>query len=98
LPEISGGDYDWQDAYTRAMRTIDTQLSAAAGNKWWNIAADQGVTASPDTTEDTLTFAGQGGITASIDGDTVTLRYSGAAVPVLQYITAYRRRYCYTKI
>jgi hypothetical protein len=28
LPEISGGDYDWQDAYTRAMRAIDTQLAA----------------------------------------------------------------------
>jgi hypothetical protein len=74
LPEISAGDYDWQDAYTRAMRAIDAELSASAGNKWWNIAADQGVTASPNTTKDTLTFTGKGGITASIDGDTITIR------------------------
>jgi hypothetical protein len=33
-PEISGGDYDWQDAYTRAMRAIDNQVAvvAAAGD------------------------------------------------------------------
>jgi hypothetical protein len=27
-PEISDGDYDWQDVYTRAMRSIDSQILA----------------------------------------------------------------------
>jgi hypothetical protein len=29
-PEVSGGDYDWQDAYTRAMRAIDNQIAVVA--------------------------------------------------------------------
>lgn len=28
LPEMSSGDYDWQDSYTRAIRIIDTQINA----------------------------------------------------------------------
>jgi hypothetical protein len=29
-PEVVGGDYDWQDAYTRAIRAIDNQISIVA--------------------------------------------------------------------
>ncbi|GAI19203.1 unnamed protein product, partial [marine sediment metagenome] len=86
LPEISGGDYDWQDAYTRAIRTIDSNLSASAGNKWWNIVGDAG-SASPNAIKDTLTFAGQGGITASIDGDTVTIRNAGGDTTATRWYT-----------
>lgn len=28
LPEVAAGDYDWQDAYTRAMRILDQQVIA----------------------------------------------------------------------
>ena len=31
IPEITGGDYDWHDVYTRAMRKIDTQLAIGVG-------------------------------------------------------------------
>lgn len=83
-PEITAGDLDFQDAYTRAIRAIDakTYLLASGfpqgGNKWWNIAADVGTTASPNASKDTLTFAGVGGMVASIDGDTLTIRNASA--------------------
>jgi hypothetical protein len=94
-PEISGGDYDWPDAYTRAVRGIDSKIASVSassanvpqgGNKWWTIAGDAGST-TPNASQDTLTFAGQGGITASIDGDTVTIRDTGGAAKKIKRVT-----------
>lgn len=80
FPEITGGDYDWNDTYTRAIRAIDTHLNnvSQGGNKWWNITGDTG-TASPTASKDYLNFVGRGGITASIDvNGSVIIRYTGA--------------------
>lgn len=46
LPELSGGDVDWQDSYTRALRAIDTQffrMNIATPNTNHTVAASQDV-------------------------------------------------------
>jgi hypothetical protein len=58
-PEITGGDVDWQDVYTRAIRAIDSQILA--------ITAPQFVTASYHTAlGDTFIIASLSTGTASI--------------------------------
>jgi len=91
LPEVSSGDLDWQDSYTRAVRILDTQviaysvvrgetytISSGSGRFGWAVA----YTATPGTVEIANASSGSNvlpamGVIASDGGTTVQVYYRG---------------------
>jgi len=93
LPEVSAGDYDWQDSYTRAMRILDQQVNAYAVERGeiYNIVSGSGrfgwavgYAATAGEVKVANASGGSGdaaipaiGVVASDHGTTVTVYYRG---------------------
>ncbi len=67
IPEITGGDYDWHDTYTKAMRLIDGQLNAVGGNASPSVTSITASYRMPETYTVSMVVASGGiGGTASV--------------------------------